>query len=982
MTAEASASERNGEASEESDATGGSGRQASPAATRAAAEPSPGGAPEPEGSNRRREVRFEYTAEFPRVLDRLHAALLISTYQAGKLCVVGVRDGRLTFSFHNLERVMGVAASPLRVAVGARRQIYSFHPAHDVASRLAPSGTFDACWIARTSFVTGNIHSHDLAWGQDGLWVVNTLFSCLCTLHENYSFVPRWRPPFISELIDQDRCHLNGLAMDEGRPRFVTVMAESNEPAGWRPTKATGGCVLDVPSGQTVARGFSMPHSPRWHDGRLWVLDSGKGLLTVVDPASGHVEPVTGMPGYTRGLAFGGPFAFVGLSRIRETSVFGGVPIAEHREELKCGVGVVDLRSGRQVAALQFHSGVEEIFAVELLPGAVHPHLCGVTLDEDEAQDVWIVPPAEPGPAAQPGPPRTAAQAVVAAALPGPSATQRATPQAAALGLSREGEALHGQGRLLEALDRLRRAAELDPASATVMNQLGNLQQDLGDQTAALSYYRRAVALQPDFAPAHQNLGVLATVLSEPHLALRHFELAQQVRPEAMNLVLGATVVPVIYDSAEDVRSWRRRLVDRVRALVDAGVAIDTANARIDTSFYFAYQGENDREVMLDLARVYRGVACCPAARDGLWRPRGPRLRVGFLSAHFRDHTIGRLNLGRVQRLARSRFEVTVISLRPPADAVAQAFQQAADRFVLVPRDPAAARRAIAELGLDILVFADVGMDTLTQTLAYSRMAPIQCVTWGHPDTTGSPVMDYFVSSRLLETDEADGHYSEQLVRLPNLGVYYARPALSGVPRNREFFGLDPTRHVYLCPQTLFKFHPEYDDVLRGILEADPLGDLVVPEGRVPAWTARLCQRWARTLPAAGRRVRFVPAQPNADFLHLLAQADVMLDPFPFGGGNTTYEALAVGTPVVTKPGRFLRGRIAGALYQRMGLDSAVAVTDEQYVSLAVRLATDGDFRRTVQREIADTCPVLFENDRDVTAWDEFLHEVTERKGV
>jgi protein O-GlcNAc transferase len=249
-----------------------------------------------------------------------------------------------------------------------------------------------------------------------------------------------------------------------------------------------------------------------------------------------------------------------------------------------------------------------------------------------------------------------------------------------------------------------------------------------------------------------------------------------------------------------------------------------------------------------------------------------------------------------------------VISLRASDDPMAQAFQQAADRFVPAPREPAAARRAIAELGLDILVFADVGMDTLTQTLAYSRMAPVQCVTWGHPDTTGSPAIDYFVSSRLLEPDEADDHYSERLVRLPNLGVYYARPRLSGHPRNREFFGLDPNRHVYLCPQTLFKFHPEYDGVLRGILEADPRGDLVVPEGRVPAWTRRLRQRWARTLPDADRRVRFVPAQPNADFLHLLAQADVMLDPFPFGGGNTSYEAFAVGTPVVTKPGQFLRG--------------------------------------------------------------------------
>ncbi len=343
-------------------------------------------------STAKREVRFEYSPLFPNVLEQINASLLVSTYQAGKLCVIGVREGKLTFAFHNFDRVMGVAVSPKRIAVGTRRQIFSLYPAHEVASRLEPLGSHDACWLARTSFVTGSIHGHDLAWGTDGLWVVNTLFSCLCTLHEDYNFVPRWRPPFITEIIDQDRCHLNGLALENGQPRYVTAMAESNEPAGWRPTKATSGIVVDVPSGEIVARGLAMPHSPRLYNGKLWVLDSGKGLFSIVDTATGKTEPVEAMPGYTRGLAFAGPFAFVGLSKIRETAVFGGVPIAEKRDQLRCGVGVVDVRSGKTVATLQFHSGVEEVFAVEVLPGTINPRLCGPTVDEDEMKDIWIVP--------------------------------------------------------------------------------------------------------------------------------------------------------------------------------------------------------------------------------------------------------------------------------------------------------------------------------------------------------------------------------------------------------------------------------------------------------------------------------------------------------------------------------------------------------------------------------------------------------------
>lgn len=345
-----------------------------------------------------REVRFEYSADFPEVLSRLNISLLVSTYQAGKLAVIGTRDGQATFEFHNLDQPMGIAVGQRRVALGSRRQIYFLHSAKDLAPTLEPQGTHDACWVTRSSFFTGKIHAHELTWGTEGLWIVNTLFSTLCTLHDDYSFVPRWRPPFISELAAEDRCHLNGLALQDGQPKFVTAMSETNTPAGWRPTKASSGCVIDVPSGQTIARGFAMPHSPRWHDGRLWILDSGKGQLTLVDPATGRGECVEEVPGFTRGMSLFGPFAFVGLSRIRETSVFGGLPLEAKRDELRCGVAVIDLRIGRTVAVLKFLSGVEEIFAVEVLPNCHSPILFGPLADESEsepsnrANDVWIVP--------------------------------------------------------------------------------------------------------------------------------------------------------------------------------------------------------------------------------------------------------------------------------------------------------------------------------------------------------------------------------------------------------------------------------------------------------------------------------------------------------------------------------------------------------------------------------------------------------------
>jgi len=343
-------------------------------------------------NSRQTAVRFEHSTAFTEILCQLNVTLLVSTYQAGKLLAIGQREGNLAITFHSFEQVMGVAVSQNQIAVGSKRQIFFLNDAHDCAPQTDSRGSHDRCWLTRNSFVTGSIHGHDLGWGNEGLWVCNTLFSCLCTLDPQYNFVPRWKPPFVSQMIDQDRCHLNGLAIENGVPRNVTVLAQSDEPAGWRSQKTSGGAILDVPSGQPLATGLCMPHSPRIHAGRLWVLNSGNGHLSHVDRQNGQVDAVAALPGYTRGLAMHNGYAFVGLSKIRETNIFGGLPIGEFADQLRCGIGVVELATGKTVATLQFHSGVEEIFAVEVLPDSANPKICGPHLDEATDSEVWIVP--------------------------------------------------------------------------------------------------------------------------------------------------------------------------------------------------------------------------------------------------------------------------------------------------------------------------------------------------------------------------------------------------------------------------------------------------------------------------------------------------------------------------------------------------------------------------------------------------------------
>lgn len=340
-----------------------------------------------------REVRYRHTHNVPSLLRHLGCSLLVSTYQAGKLVNVGSSGETLQFAFHNFDQVMGLALSPTRLAVATKGQIWFLQGQHDLAPTLAPVGSFDRCYLARSAAVTGSIHCHEISWDSNGdLWIVNTLFSCLATLDANYSFVPRWHPPFISRLAGEDRCHLNGLAMSAGRPAFVTMLAESDEPAGWRPHKESSGLVMDLSSQQVVSRGLAMPHSPRLHDEQLWVLNSGRGTLENIDLRTGDRDVVESLPGYARGLDFCDRFAFVGLSRIRETAVFGGLPIAQAEAKLRCGVAVVDLRSGRTVGTIEFEKGVEEIFDVRVLPNVVNAKICGPRPDQDGHEDVWVVP--------------------------------------------------------------------------------------------------------------------------------------------------------------------------------------------------------------------------------------------------------------------------------------------------------------------------------------------------------------------------------------------------------------------------------------------------------------------------------------------------------------------------------------------------------------------------------------------------------------
>jgi protein O-GlcNAc transferase len=349
-----------------------------------------------------------------------------------------------------------------------------------------------------------------------------------------------------------------------------------------------------------------------------------------------------------------------------------------------------------------------------------------------------------------------------------------------------------------------------------------------------------------------------------------------------------------------------------------------------------------------------------------LVRPEGPR-RIAFVSRFLFDHSIGRLCLSLFRRLA-ARRDCEVIcfdTATVPADDVRREIAALVSHVESLPADIFSAREVIADAKPDVVFYLEIGMDPLTYFLAFARLAPIQAASYGHPVTSGIPNVDYFLSCAAAEPavdTDASGAYSERLVSLGGLPFSYVRPPAPEPLGTRVDFGLAEDATIYFLAQSLFKIHPDMDTALRLILECDPKGVILLLEGHDDAWGDELRRRFAATMGACATRIRFLPRQSHDNFMRLLALSDVSLDSFPFCGGNTTYQSLAMGTPVVTLPGRYLRGRVSLGIYRGMGMEELVARDAADYAEIAVRLGRDAEFGAEVKQKIAETCDVIFED--------------------
>lgn len=523
-------------------------------------------------------------------------------------------------------------------------------------------------------------------------------------------------------------------------------------------------------------------------------------------------------------------------------------------------------------------------------------------------------------------------------------------------------------------------AVEQHPAHALSLNNLGVIKERAGEPEAAVGFYLRALKTDPKQPDTLRNLAVAyqrAGRLEEAEQTLKSLAALDPANAGLYLLRQAMLIEGIVPDAGypERVRAHMHRLLDECLLAKPIRMAPE---AFAVPYFYLSYHGLPNRALHAKIAQVY--LHLCPSLA---WRApnlqrapvEGRRIRIGIASSNLFNHSIGHTSRGFVEQLDRELFEVIVIRLgASPNDEIARAIDAAADAVHTVSAGSLAqAREQIAALSLDILFYQDIGMHPFSYFLSFARLAPVQLTSFGHPDTTGVPNMDYFLSSSLYELEGAQEHYSEQLVLVENAGTlsYYHLPTLPAESAARAAFGLRDDEHLYFCPQTLFKIHPDMDRIFAAITERDPKARIVLIDPKQGALRAALEKRFARMPAAARERISFVERMPHVRYLQLMQCADVMLDTVHFNGQNTNLEAFSMALPVITLPGVMQRERHTAGMLAAMGHELAQdlqASDSDDYADKAVSMATNPAAREDVRRRIAAARAVLYRNEAFIRA--------------
>ena len=556
---------------------------------------------------------------------------------------------------------------------------------------------------------------------------------------------------------------------------------------------------------------------------------------------------------------------------------------------------------------------------------------------------------------------------------------------------------LQAQGQLDEAIDYFKQTLRLNPNDYEVFDKLGIALQEKGALDDAASCFTRAIQINPDYIEAYNDLGCILIEQGKNEEAIAFLDKAIDMEPHCFRGRLAKCIsqLRIIYPDTESISASRNRYREELLRLekdilFDDSRYIDAASEAIGTvhPFYLAYQGLND----CDLQNIYGRIVCKIMARRYPQftemipmpsRSHGEPIRVGIVSRFFYRHSVWKIPIkGWAESLDRRRFSLYGYCTGRRKDEVTEVARRCFTRF---HEDFHSIEELCSRIRLDnlhVLIYPEIGMDELTVKLAALRLAPVQCVSLGHPDTTGFPTIDYYLSSELMETPEADAHYAEKLVRLPNLSFFYKPPEIPSTPMDRGTLGLPAKAVLYLCCQSLFKYLPQYDVVFPRIAKnVDTCKFLFIShpsEAVTDQFRERISRAFDRQHMKADDHVIFLSRLDADQYQAANLLSDVFLDSIGWSGNNTTFEAIACNLPIVTLPGTLMRARHCSAVLRMMGLTETIAASVEEYVAIASRLGQDVRWRHEISERIKCQKYRIYQDTESTSALEDFLEQIVE----
>jgi predicted O-linked N-acetylglucosamine transferase (SPINDLY family) len=541
------------------------------------------------------------------------------------------------------------------------------------------------------------------------------------------------------------------------------------------------------------------------------------------------------------------------------------------------------------------------------------------------------------------------------------------------------GNALGDLGEPAEAAAAYRRALSIRPDYTQALNNLGNLLRDEDQVDEAVAVYRRAIDAKPDLAEARFNLANAYKRQGRVEEAAGSYHKLRQLDPDEPLWQLQSDALwPTVVRSRDQLDACRQKLLATANTFAAKRLRIDPATKALfgsEPPFDLQFDHVNVRPLKEAYAGIFRD-AFGPEERLPP-RAAGPP-RIGFVVTAGNERLFLKSLGGILRRITPGRFDLAVVCHRSACTMFHEALPGGAIRTLPVSQRLDEIAETVRAARFDLLYYREVGTDAINYFLPFFRLAPVQCTSWGIQVTSGIPAMDYYLSSRLVEPEDADDHYSEKLLLADTLLPYRHRVSLPSEPKRREAFGFAADDRLYVCAQHLGKLHPDFDPMLREILGRDDRALIVLTADRYGYDAEKLRRRLAATMPEVAGRVVFVPRQSQPDYLSLLAAADVLLDPPHFGGMNTTYDGLSLGKPIVTWPSPFHRGRYTYACYRKMEFTECTARDGEDYVRLAVHLGTDAGYRAAVEQELHRRSDLLFEDEEAVREHQRLFARLTE----